>query len=53
MEAASVVAAPFWTTIAGKTDLEDKNKHTFLRTVFSEFTNYRTVFYCSSVLTAG
>ena len=33
-EAASVVAAPFWTTIAGKTDLEDKNKHTFLRTVF-------------------
>ena len=33
-EAASVVAAPFWSTIADKTDLEDKEKHTFLRTVF-------------------
>jgi len=33
-EAASVVAAPFWSTIAGKSDLEDKEKHTFLRTVF-------------------
>ena len=33
-EAASVVAAPFWSTIAGKTDMEDKEKHTFLRTVF-------------------
>ena len=33
-EAASVVAAPFWSTIAGKTDREDKEKHTFLRTVF-------------------
>ena len=33
-EAASVVAAPFWSTIEGKTDLEDKEKHTFLRTVF-------------------
>ena len=33
-EAASVIAAPFWSTIAGKTDLEDKEKYTFLRTVF-------------------
>lgn len=33
-EAASVIAAPFWRTIAGKTDLEDKEKHIFLRTVF-------------------
>ena len=33
-EAASVVAAPFWSTIAGKSDSEDKEKHTFLRTVF-------------------
>jgi len=33
-EAASVIAAPFWSTIAGKTDLADKEKHTFLRTVF-------------------
>lgn len=33
-EAASVVAAPFWSTIAGKSDLEDKEKYTFLRTVF-------------------
>ena len=33
-EAASVVAAPFWSTIANKTDLEDKEKHTYLRTVF-------------------
>ncbi len=33
-EAASVIAAPFWSTIEGKTDPEDKEKHTFLRTVF-------------------
>lgn len=33
-EAASVVAAPFWSTIEGKTDSEDKNKHLFLRTSF-------------------
>ena len=33
-EAAIVIAAPFWSTIAGKTDLADKDKHTFLRTVF-------------------
>ena len=33
-EAASVIAAPFWSTIAGKTDLADKEKYTFLRTVF-------------------
>ena len=33
-EAASVVAAPFWSTIEDKTDLEDKKKHKFLRTVF-------------------
>ena len=33
-EAASVIAAPFWSTIAGKTDLYDKQKHIYLRTVF-------------------
>ena len=33
-EAASVIAAPFWSSIESKTDLEDKEKHTFLRTVF-------------------
>ncbi len=33
-EAASVVAAPFWSTIANKTDMEDKGKHTYLRTLF-------------------
>lgn len=34
-EAASVIAAPFWSTIESKTDIEDKNKHRYLRTVFS------------------
>lgn len=34
-EAASVVAAPFWSTIAAKADEEDKKKHTYLRTAFS------------------
>ena len=34
-EAASVVAAPFWSTIEGKTDTQDKNKHIYLRTLFS------------------
>ncbi len=33
-EAASVIAAPFWSTIEGKTDLEDKAKHLYLRTIF-------------------
>ena len=33
-EAASVIAAPFWSTIEAKTDLEDKAKHLYLRTVF-------------------
>jgi glutamate synthase domain-containing protein 1 len=33
-EATSVVAAPFWSTIANKTDIEDKEKHTYLRTLF-------------------
>ena len=33
-EAASVVAAPFWSTIEGKTDIEDKNKHLYLRGMF-------------------
>ena len=32
--AASVIAAPFWSTIENKTDIEDKNKHIYLRTVF-------------------
>ena len=34
-EAASVIAAPFWSTIEQKTDLIDKEKHLYLRTVFS------------------
>lgn len=34
-EAASVIAAPFWSTIQNKTDIEDKNKHTYLRTLFA------------------
>ena len=33
-EAASVIAAPFWSEIDKKTDLEDKKKHIYLRTVF-------------------
>ena len=33
-EAASVIAAPFWSTIERKTDLEDKAKHIYLRTLF-------------------
>lgn len=33
-EAASVIAAPFWSTINDKSDIEDKNKHIYLRTLF-------------------
>ena len=33
-EAASVIAAPFWSTIESKTDQYDKEKHKYLRTVF-------------------
>lgn len=33
-EAASVIAAPFWSTIDSKTDLEDKQKHIYLRSLF-------------------
>lgn len=33
-EAASVIAAPFWSTIENKQDLEDKQKHIYLRTLF-------------------
>lgn len=33
-EAASVIAAPFWSSIESKTDLEDKEKHIYLRTLF-------------------
>ena len=33
-EAASVIAAPFWDTIKNKTDIIDKNKHIYLRTLF-------------------
>ena len=29
-----MVAAPFWSTIENKTDIEDKNKHIYLRTLF-------------------
>lgn len=34
-EASSVIAAPFWSTINNITDIEDKNKHIYLRTMFS------------------
>lgn len=33
-EAASVIAAPFWSTIAAKTDISEKEKLKYLRTVF-------------------
>ena len=33
-ETASVIAAPFWSTIAAKTDLNAQKKHTYLRTMF-------------------
>ena len=33
-EAASVIAAPFWSTIERKTDLKDQKKHIYLRTMF-------------------
>ena len=33
-ETASVIAAPFWETIARKTDLADREKHSYLRTMF-------------------
>ena len=33
-EASSVIAAPFWSTIANKTDEYDKEKHKYLRTLF-------------------
>ncbi len=33
-EAANVIAAPFWNTIEGKTDIEDRRMHTYLRTMF-------------------
>ena len=33
-ETASVIAAPFWSTIAEQTDLEEKKKLTYLRTMF-------------------
>lgn len=33
-EAASVIAAPFWTTIGREESEEDRQRHTYLRTVF-------------------
>ncbi|MGN0526574.1 MAG: hypothetical protein ACI4IF_03995 [Acutalibacteraceae bacterium] len=33
-EAASVIAAPFWSDIENKTDIEDRDKHIYLRTLF-------------------
>lgn len=33
-EAASVIAAPFWSTIENKSDIIDKEKHNYLRTLF-------------------
>lgn len=36
-EAASVIAAPFWSTIEGESNEEEKKKHAFLRTVFPSF----------------
>ena len=34
-EAASVIAAPFWSTIQDMNDADDRKKHTYLRTMFS------------------
>lgn len=34
-EAAGVIAAPFWSTIAAKTDEDERRKLTYLRTIFS------------------
>ena len=34
-EAASVIAAPFWSTIEGETDPEKRQKYMYLRTLFS------------------
>lgn len=34
-EAASVIAAPFWSTIEGKTSAEERQKLLYLRTIFS------------------
>ncbi len=34
-EAAGVIAAPFWSTIAAKKDADDQRKHTYLRTMFA------------------
>lgn len=36
-EAASVIAAPFWSTIASKEDLSEQEKSIYLRTMFSSF----------------
>ena len=33
-EAASVIAAPFWSTIENKADASEKEKYTYLRTMF-------------------
>ena len=33
-EAASVIAAPFWSTIEGKSDIEERKKNIYLRTMF-------------------
>ena len=33
-EAANVIAAPFWSTIAGEKDREEAERHAYLRTVF-------------------
>ena len=33
-EAASVIAAPFWSTIEGEDNEEERRRHTYLRTVF-------------------
>lgn len=33
-ETAGVIAAPFWSTIAAKTDSEEQKKYTYLRTMF-------------------
>lgn len=36
-EAANVIAAPFWSTIASKEDLSEQEKSIYLRTMFSSF----------------
>lgn len=45
-EAASVIAAPFWSTIASKEDLSEQEKSIYLRINVLKFSDHRTILYC-------